>query len=871
MSYENPKAKLDQAIAALREARPDVKTIDAAGERVWQQLSEHVRNGAPSAPVDSIRGCDDVRLLLPQYHAGGLSPARVLLITDHLHECPACRKEAERTRGSAVLLPWQKELPKTRQNHFRWLATIAAVIFVAVAGFYLQDKLAIPAGARATVEAVNGDLYLVNASGESRLQPGARLNEGEKVRTASASHAMLRLRDGSLVEMNQHAEFAVTARRNDTTIALDGGDIIVQAARRSSGHLYVAAQDCTVSVTGTVFAVNSGLKGSRVSVLQGEVRVAHDGATAVLRPGEQFTTSQAVSYTPLREEVAWSRDLDKHLALLAAVAHFENKLQQNVQFPNLRYESKLLPLLPQNTVIYAGIPNLGDAIQQANQLFQQELQESPVLREWWEQQVKKNKNGPDFQQVVEELHELGQYLGNEIVFSAAARGQGDGSAIVIAQVQKPGLKEFIEQLASQNKNHGESLRIFTEPELQKASADYRRGLVVLVRPDFLVVGFDVAGVRDFDNLLNHGGGGFSSTQFAARLNQAYNNGAGLLFGADLQQLAIYRHTQNSRPGQFPLQQSGLSDVRYLIAERKDSPTQTLNRAELSFTGARRGVASWLAAPAPIGGLDFVSPNAGAVGAIITKNPALIFDDLMGLAQAGKPGTDSQAQLAMFEAGLKIKVRDDLLKTLGGEVTVALDGPLLPVPSWKAILQVNDSAHLQQTIQQLVTDANGYLPKDEAIILEQQTVDGRVFTTLHYNDKGKPLDITYTFAEGYMVIAPARALVMDALKIHKDGTSLAHSGDFQKLLPQDQFTNVSALLYQNLAPVVGPVAQQLSPSQLESLKSLAAETRPSLVCAYGEESAVRVASTSRLFGFDLNTLLLSSLLRITQPGAGTLKD
>jgi hypothetical protein len=106
--------------------------------------------------------------------------------------------------------------------------------------------------------------------------------------------------------------------------------------------------------------------------------------------------------------------------------------------------------------------------------------------------------------------------------------------------------------------------------------------------------------------------------------------------------------------------------------------------------------------------------------------------------------------------------------------------------------------------------------------------------------------------------------MNAVNIHQNGNSLAGSSAFRALLPQDEHANVSALLYQNLAPVVGPIMQQLSPSQLQSLQQLAKETKPSVVCAYGEDNAVRVASNSRFFGLDLNTLTLSTLLRLTHP-------
>ena len=150
-------------------------------------------------------------------------------------------------------------------------------------------------------------------------------------------------------------------------------------------------------------------------------------------------------------------------------------------------------------------------------------------------------------------------------------------------------------------------------------------------------------------------------------------------------------------------------------------------------------------------------------------------------------------------------------------------------------------------------------------LEQQSANGLTFYTLPPLDATKSVELTYTFADGYMILGPSRALVMNAITIHQNGNSLARSADFRALLPQDEHPDVSAVLYQNLAPVIAPIASQLSPSQLQSLQQLAAETKPSVVCAYGEDNAIRVATSSRLFGFDLNTLALSTLMRLAHPG------
>src|ERR1043166_8726816 len=667
---------------------------------------------------------------------------------------------------------------------------------------------------RARVESLNGVLSRVGYNGDQPLKVGDEVTEGQRVRTGGGSHAMLRLRDGSVVEMNERAEFGVSMGRKDTTIELQRGNIIVRAAKRSSGHLYVDARDWRGSVTGTVFSVNAGMKGSRVSVIEGEVRVAEAGAEKVLHSGDQLTTNASLGTVPLKQEIAWSQNLDKHLALLAEFAHLSNKLD-SVQMPGLRYASNVLPTLPANTVVFAGIPNLGDAVQQANKLFQQELQESAVLREWWQQVQAGKKNGPEFDEIINYVHDLSQYLGDEIVFSVALNGH-DGEPLVVAQVQRDGLKQFIQQEAAKYAGTKSNLRVVDEQELNQISASAGKQLLILVRPDFVAAACDAATLKQFVAGLNSGGGGFAATPFGQRLTAQYQNGTEILFGADLAtitanhraRVAIDPRNRNEAPNRN-YELTGLADVEYLIAERKGSGQQVQNHAQLTFVGQRHGLASWLAAPAPIGGLDFVSKDAGAVAAFISKNPADMLDDVLNIANASD--ANASANLARGESELKIRFHQDLADTLGGEVTFALDGPILPTPSWKIIAEVHDPNRLQATIQQLITDLNEHeKERHRTVAMEQQSINGLTFYTIWPRNATNPVELTYTFTDGYMILGPSRALVMNAITIHQSGNSLARSADFRALLPQDEHPDVSAVLYQNLAPVIAPIASQLSP-------------------------------------------------------------
>ena len=55
-----------------------------------------------------------------------------------------------------------------------------------------------------------------------------------------------------------------------------------------------------MSVTGTTFAVNAGTKGSRVSVIEGEVHLDRNGSDKVLRAGDHVLVSDS-AYLPTRK------------------------------------------------------------------------------------------------------------------------------------------------------------------------------------------------------------------------------------------------------------------------------------------------------------------------------------------------------------------------------------------------------------------------------------------------------------------------------------------------------------------------------------------------------------------------------------------
>src|SRR5580692_9720102 len=142
-------------------------------------------------------------------------------------------------------------------------------------------------------------------------------------------------------------------------------------------------------------------------------------------------------------ETPWSQLLKNHPGLLDEFGRLYQKLQQSVQFPPPRSESRILPLLPPSTISYAAFPNYGDVTQQALKIFRQELQDSTVLRDWW-QQGDMALTGPKIEDSLEELVQFQQYLGEEIVVSGSLEGQ-DPKLLVVAEIRKPCLKKFLQE------------------------------------------------------------------------------------------------------------------------------------------------------------------------------------------------------------------------------------------------------------------------------------------------------------------------------------------------------------------------------------------------------------------------------------------
>lgn len=880
---KNTETILDEVTNDIRNEQVSSSVVNAAADRVWARVS--AENAKPASDlkiepvaVERIESCTDFQSLIPAYLNGSLSEARSLLLVDHTHECIPCRRAMKEARSKGAA-PARANTTARRYSIqpvvLRWGIAAALVIgFGLLALPFIQRYGPFGGPLEATVEAAEGKVYQIADIQSTPVQNGDKLQKGERLRTAKDARALVRLGDGSLIEMKDRSELWVNRNTQGTTIHLNRGSIVVEAAKQRDERLFVDTGDSLVSVTGTVFSVNSGTKGSRVSVIEGEVHFEHKGNERVLRPGDQATTSSSIEPIAIKEEVAWSRNASNYTAMLAGLADLRKDLSK-VQQPGVRTSTHLLDLMPEDTVIYAALPNLTATIAESHRIMQERLSQNAALRQWWEQNRDRGR-GPGVEEVISTINEFGEYLGDEIAVSVSMDLNGEPtSPLVLAELKNSsGFREVIEQqIAKHGGNRSRKPNVsFVDDPLTAVAATPESSkkideVYIWIQNNLFAASPKLKQLQDLARLVQSGAtSGFTASPFHNRIAQVYQEGAGLVVAANLQKVidrAKVEITKGKDAAQkeSALQQLGILNLKYFALDQKDSQGKTQTRAVLSFNEAQRGVPSWLAAPEPMGSLEYISPDANVVAGFVVRNPTALVDDLLGVVETVAPDLRNNLNRLQAERGLDI--RKDFAAPLGGEFAFAIDGPILPTPSWKMVFEVNDPEHLRQTLERVVAEINKEAAKfgKAGLIWERADISGRTYYTLRSADFG--VEVSFAYVNGYMIVGPSRALIERSVRSQEAGYTLLRSARFIAGLPADGSANFSALFYHNLAPLVQPFAERIASSannlpqeQQQAIKAMAADMPPTLAYAYARGDSITFAANTEggPFGLSPATLL-----------------
>ncbi len=171
---------LNKAIQAVRDDEPGSEAIHASATRISDRLGVSMRT---DSAVEQIRGCEDVRRLLPAYREGTLPGARALLVKAHLGECGTCLRYF-REGSQAVTVDWSVPArkggtvrragahPTRAPRTLGWGLAFSFALAVCLAFLY-KAYWEVPTGVRAEVQSIDGIAWLISDGKDRKLAPGA--------------------------------------------------------------------------------------------------------------------------------------------------------------------------------------------------------------------------------------------------------------------------------------------------------------------------------------------------------------------------------------------------------------------------------------------------------------------------------------------------------------------------------------------------------------------------------------------------------------------------------------------------------------------------------------------------------------------------
>jgi FecR-like protein len=796
--------RLEKALQQMTDEHVDTATIEGARARVWEKMT------------NASATCVEFRQDFRSYLAKELGDNRRLLVEDHLGRCPSCRATIAEMKGERTVVAMPQ---RSSSRWMRWggMAAAAALLLAVVyLGRDAIDGMLAPGGPRATVVS-GGGLYRLPVGS---LEAGAAIGEHESVRTGPGAHAVLRLADGSIVDVNERTELYVTAAWSGQTIHLQRGDIIVKAAKQRRGHLRVLARDSIASVKGTVFAVSSGMGGSVVSVVEGSVAVNQPGKEVLLKPGQQAASIPALA-SSVATAVSWSPDAESYLELLASFVKIEREL---ANLPSeLRTNSALLSYLPAGTMVYGAIPNPGLTIDRALSLAEEQSAQNGAFAAWWNSEA-----GRELKQLTDRLQAVNPLLGDEIVFCASAAGLAEPVPAVIARVQSGKRDELSTALAGLSATAGES------------SASYS------VSDDLMVVSSSPSNLAWALAHLGQGAG----SPFAVAIGERYQRGVGWLIGMDAQPIV----TMAAGDDAPPIKLAGMMGMKYIFLEQRAPAGAVENEVTLAFQGPRTGMGSWLADAGSGGVAEYLPVDVLVAGYVSTREPLQLFEEFT--AQITKAEPDFERGLASLDDKLGAGFVQNLASALGTEAAVGLTGLSVSGPTWIMASVVNNPSVIDGSLQKLVETFNAELGPDEQakrILLTQESVGGRTWSTL--KPGGVPVGFTWTYDRGYMVAGSDRASAERAIATANGGSQLVWSPEFLGQLPSSAGLHPSAFGWLNTKGALGIVSTFTANA---ALSELMAGRDPILVVFDGTPEQIHAASRTRISGLIMDVMLLQNL-------------
>lgn len=900
--------KIDTLVEAVNADRPSSSDIEAAAQRVREKLlkedplamTQQTKILSADDAIDSNYESETSKVIakerddstqkqfnslqqyidaIPDYLANRLSPALNLLFEEETRRSIELRRALNDAKKSANQSAKTESVKSKTVNRFGWFYSAAAALVLTISFILVSPKFpSFNQSQLAQVEDVSGKLYQLNDGNMQPLSPGDWIDGSQTVRTGGEASAMLVLDDGSRIEVGPRAELQFMRRSHGNRIDVERGKIIVAASPQGSGTLDVMTEEFVVSVVGTIFEVGHGANGSRVSVIEGEVQVQQRGDSTSVVPGEQFATRMGKKQLGVESNIAWSRNADEYITMLQEVAALQRDIE-NVLTTEPRYSKRLLNLTPENTVFYGAVPNAPEKIAEIYTVIRDRVNQSEVMSKKLDS-LEMDEEFSQLDGAINWLSEMGDTLGDETV---AALKLVDGESgqkaipVILSEVDGDAFRaSFESRLASWKEKNLASKASEGSESADSQSADFDIAIIdnpaqalpnqlsIWLHDDLLVATVGVEAIQEIEKSINNNGSNFMSSGLYSQLVSYYDGGAKFLGGVDLHSLlGLQDSAELGAEEKAALDFTGLANAQFLMVHHSQDSSESNFNAELIFDSERSGIMSWIAEPASMGSLDFFSINTAFVNASIVKTPKLILDEIKQISGESWDEVSSESEMA-------VEFSEGLLASVGGEMAFGFDGPALPTPSWKVVIEVTDENLLQETINQIVKSANNQM-SESGKHLEVAAIDLGSYSAYQVDlsldldvvesgsaetgsSEGKnmaEISISYAYLDGYLVVTPNAAFLERAINQYHSGIGLLSSRAFQSLLARSGSFDVSALNYSRLDQLLTDLTKSLpkglSRQQHKDLNKIRGENRePSILTLTAHPESIRLTHSGSFF-------------------------
>lgn len=675
----------------------------------------------------------------------------------------------------------------------RWMAAAAAVALLAGgAAVLLQPE---GGGALGTVTHAAGNVRAFDEGKTVALAADAAIDAGfERIKTPPGGSLEIGLAGGGSVELNENSTVRLAREGGASEVELERGEVFVHAAAAKVRTPWFA-----VEADGASFSVVRGLRGAEVAVARGTVEVRRDGTRRQVAAGEAWS-STGTRAVPVATRIAWSRqsaEIDDIpvLASAAPAAVPAGSPATTTEAPAQVAAVAAAPAstaaastavvaiaattdyLPAGTVGFVEVPDVAALI---GRLGARDLSDALLgdkLRGIIHDGIDRiDVDEASRARMRDELNEFFDDAELNLVLSSLGGGLSVGvtteGPVAVAQVT-----DHLEEVATlvnetlparaQGAQLGDHLRLAVEGGLLVAAINAE---------DFAAV---VQAARTGTPT------GFGDSPFVREVRAAAGGNGGFVAASDIQ--AMVRSETSPSDSRF-FRRMGWENLRSVIASPSFSDDADNRALQMRFDGPRQGVMAWLDKPGPMSGFEFFSPDAHVLTAARIESPLEMLHQVVAWRME-----DAGLEIEKLETDDSYLALNGFAASLGNEVVMGLDNPVLPVPNVKFVVELADPAAFHDGMLELVElmtasgDAMlGSIAQDSATYRNHLIVDLKI--------PGKVVGVSYAVVDDYAVFGPGRPFLQAAIDTFADRRSIDREPAFIEALPAKSGSNVSWLLF-----------------------------------------------------------------------------